>query len=334
MARAIWSGVIAFGLVSVPVQLFSATGSHTIRFHQLERGTGDRVRNRRVNERTGKNVDNDDIVKGYDMGGGEYVVVEQKELDEVAPGKSRSIDITGFVDLDAVDSVYFDRTYYVGPKGDQHDKVYELLRTALANERKIGIATFVMRGKQYLVALHAQADALVLHTLHWADEVRDPEKELPELPDHRLAEGKELQTAEQLIEAQSMPWRPEDFEDTYAEKVQELVEAKRNGEEIVVEAGPPEPTNVVDLTEALQQSVDRARSGNGSRSGKKRSSQASGRGREKRQKAPSGRGLAELTKKELYERATAQEVPGRSTMSRDQLVKALTGSGDTAAKAS
>ncbi|MFD3618962.1 Ku protein [Streptomyces sp. NPDC058676] len=150
MARAIWTGVITFGMVSVPVGLHTATSDHTVHFHQLQRDTADRIRNRRVNERTGKEVAGDDIVKGYEVADGEYVVVEPDELDEIAPGRSRTIDISDFVDLADIEPAYFDRTYYVGPRGKEYTKVYELLRAALAEAGKVGIATFVMRGKQYL----------------------------------------------------------------------------------------------------------------------------------------------------------------------------------------
>lgn len=148
MARAIWTGVITFGMVTAPVGLFTATEDHTVHFHQLQRDTADRIRNRRVNERTGKEVASEDIVKGYEAGDGEYVVVEPEELDEIAPGRSKTIDISDFVDLADIEPVYFDRTYYVGPRGKEHVKVYELLRAALAEADKVGIATFVMRGKQ------------------------------------------------------------------------------------------------------------------------------------------------------------------------------------------
>jgi len=182
MARAIWTGVITFGLVTVPVGLFSATQDHTVHFHQLQRGTSDRIRNRRVNQRTGEEVGTGDIVKGYELAEGEYVVVEPDELDEIAPGRSQTVDITDFVDLDEIEPVYFDRTYYVAPRGKEYLKVYQLLRTALAEANMAGVATFVMRNKQYLTALRAEKDILVLQTPHWADEVRDPVKELPELP--------------------------------------------------------------------------------------------------------------------------------------------------------
>ncbi|MFD9565819.1 Ku protein [Streptomyces sp. NPDC059994] len=181
MARPIWTGILSFGLVSVPVALYTATDSHTIHFHQLQRGTSDRIRNKRVNERTGKEVELDDIVKGFDTGE-EYVLVEPKELDEIAPGRSKSLEVSGFVDLDRVDPIFFDKTYYLGPKGREYTKVYSLLGQALTASNRAGIATFVMRGREYLVAVKAEKGLLALHTLHWADEIRDPHKEIPDLP--------------------------------------------------------------------------------------------------------------------------------------------------------
>src|SRR3954469_16494153 len=156
MARAIWTGVITFGLATLPVGLFTATGDHTVHFHQLQRDTADRIRNRRVNERTGQEVQSEDIVKGYELSEGQYVVVEPDELDQIAPGRSQTIDITDFVDLADIEPVFFDRTYYVAPRGKEYTKVYELLRAALEESDKAGIATFVMRGKQYLTALRAE----------------------------------------------------------------------------------------------------------------------------------------------------------------------------------
>lgn len=265
MARAIWTGVITFGLVTVPVGLYTATRDHSVHFHQLERGTTDRIRNRRVNERTGDEVGTRDIVKGYEVGEGEYVVVEPDELDEIAPGRSRTIDISDFVDLDRIEPVYFDRTYYIAPRGAEYTKVYELLRAALAEAGKVGIATFVMRNKQYLTALRAEDDVLVLQTLHWADEVRDPGEELPELPSasERTGRGKQLDMALQLVDALSTDWEPDRYRDTYQEKVRELVRAKAEGQEIATANEPPEATNVIDLMKVLESSLRSARSGRG-----------------------------------------------------------------------
>lgn len=380
MARAIWTGVITFGLVSVPVGLFTATEDHTVHFHQLQRGTSDRVRNRRVNERTGEEVATGDIVKGYEVGEGEYVVVEPDELDEIAPGRSRALEITDFVDLDRIAPVYFDRTYYVAPRGKEYLKVYGLLRTALAEAGKVGIATFVMRNRQYLTALRAEDEVLVLQTLHWADEVRDPVRELPELPSGRVGRGKELDMALRLVDALSGPWDPARYRDTYQEKVRELVRAKAEGEEVAVAEEAPQATNVVDLMEVLQGSLERAKGTGGGQSadkakkagargagtaksagdGRADKAKSTGDGRSGRKKSPGNerpgggskgtagersagarrkatapsrgkppkRGeLRELSKAELYQRATEQDIAGRSRMSRDELIDALTGTG-------
>ncbi|MEU0119893.1 Ku protein [Streptomyces bobili] len=329
MARAIWSGVLTFGLVTVPVQLFTATEDHTVHFHQLQRGTSDRVRYQRVNERTGKEVDYGDIVKGYDLGGGDYVIIDPEELDEIAPGKSQVVDITGFVDLDQVEPVYFDRTYYLAPKAEEYIKVYDLLRAALEKENKTGIATFVMRGKQYLVALRAQEEVLVLHTLHWVDEVRDPHEELPVLTEQSKTTGKELDTARQLIDALSMTWNPEDYHDTYEERVKELVDAKAKGQEIVSEEAPPQATNVIDLMEALQRSVEQSRKGRqrpSTERGKVKRIPAGGKKNGAREKTAKGGEdqLERCSKGELYEQASKRDIPGRSKMNKDQLIKALT----------
>ena len=255
MARAIWSGSINFGLVSIPVGLYSATDDHTIHFHQFQRGTADRIRYQRINERTGKEVDYADIVKGAEVGGGDYVIVEPEELDAIAPGRSRSIDITSFVDLDEIDPVHFQKAYWLAPAGEQYTRPYALLLEAMARTNRAGIATFVMRGKEYLTAIRADEGVLALQTLFFADEIRNPADELDNLPRGATAGGKELDMAKTLIESMSGPWRPQDYHDTYTERVERLIDDKRRGREIVTEAEPPEPTEMSDLLEALQRSI-------------------------------------------------------------------------------
>lgn len=255
MARAIWSGSINFGLVSIPVGLYSATDDHTIHFHQFQRGTADRIRYQRINERTGKEVDYADIVKGADVGGGDYVIVEPDELDAIAPGRSRSIDITSFVDLDEIDPVHFQKTYWLAPTGEQYTRPYALLLEAMARTNRAGIATFVMRGKEYLTAIRPDDGVLALQTLFFADEIRKPADELDNLPSRAPAGGKELDMAKTLIESMSGPWHPQDYHDTYTERVERLIDDKRRGREIVTEAEPPEPTEMSDLLEALQRSI-------------------------------------------------------------------------------
>lgn len=255
MARAIWSGSINFGLVSIPVAMYSATEDHTVHFHQFQRGTADRIRYQRINERTGKEVDYADIVKGAEVGGGDYVIVEPDELDAIAPGRSRTIDITRFVDLDEIDAVYFQKTYWLAPASEEYTRPYALLREALARTNRAGIATLVMRGKEYLAAIRADEGVLALHTLFFADEIRNPADALDNLPGQAPASGKELDMAKTLIESMSGPWQPQDYHDTYTERVERLIDDKRRGGKIVAEAEPPSPTEMSDLLEALQRSV-------------------------------------------------------------------------------
>lgn len=182
MARSIWSGSISFGLVTIPVALFSATEDHTVHFNQFERGTSDRIRYQRVNERTGKEVEYADIVRGHEVGDGEYVLVEPDELAAIAPGRSKSIEITGFVDLDEIDPIHFQKTYWLAPAKEEYGRPYALLTEALDKTNRVGIASFVMRGKQYLTDIRADDGVLALDTLYYADEIRDPHKMLDTLP--------------------------------------------------------------------------------------------------------------------------------------------------------
>lgn len=259
--RAVWSGVISFGLVNVPVGMFAATKEHEPTFHQFAAGTTDRIRYRRVNERTGEEVKLADISKGVDLGGGSYVMVTDDELAAVAPGRSRALEISSFADLDQIDPVYFDKTYYLAPATAEARKTYSLLRDAMSDANKAGIASFVMHGKQHLAAIRASGDVLVLETLFFADEVRDP-KSLDNLPDRIDFNKGELAMADYLIKSMDEPWNPEAYRDTYIERVNELIEAKRQGNEVrqLDEAQPP--TNVIDLLEALQRSVESATGAN------------------------------------------------------------------------
>jgi DNA end-binding protein Ku len=258
MARPIWTGAITFGLVSVPVAMYTATREHEVSFHQFEKDTSDRIRYKRVNERTGREVDFDDIVKGADVGAGNYVMLDPDELDSVAPGRSRSLEISRFVDLDEIDPIYYQRTYYLGPGSDDTKKVYALLRDAMAGENRAAIGTLVMRGKEYLTAIRAEGDLLMLQTMFFADEVRSAKDEIDSLPKRGTAKKAELAMAHQLIDSMSGPWRPKDFHDTYTERVEELIKAKKKGKEITVADPAPEPTGVSDLLEVLRRSVDEA----------------------------------------------------------------------------
>ncbi len=259
--RAVWSGVISFGLVNVPVGMFAATKEHEPTFHQFAAGTTDRIRYRRVNERTGEEVKLADISKGVDLGGGSYVMVTDDELAAAAPGRSRALEISSFADLDQIDPVYFDKTYYLAPATAEARKTYSLLRDAMSDANRAGIASFVMHGKQHLAAIRASGDVLVLETLFFADEVRDP-KSLDNLPDRIDFNKGELAMADYLIKSMDEPWNPEAYRDTYIERVNELIEAKRQGNEVRQLDEAQQPTNVIDLLEALQRSVESATGAN------------------------------------------------------------------------
>ena len=254
MARSIWSGFLSFGLVNVPVGLYPATADQTIHFNQLHKGTSHRIRYKKVDEVTGDEVKTEDIVNGFPLGGGEYVVVTRDELKEAAPGKSETIEISDFVDLGEIDPVHFRQTYYLAPRGKGADRAYALLRQAMDETGKIGIATMVLRDKEHLVAVRPGDDVLILETMYFADEIRSPSEELETLPKDASFQGRELDVAKRLVESLTVPWAPEDYRNTYRARVEELIEHKREGQAVVFEAERPK-SNVIDLMAALEASV-------------------------------------------------------------------------------
>ena len=253
--RTIWKGALSFGLVNIPVGVYPATSDKSVHFNQFEEGTSDRIRYKKVNERTGNEVPQDRIVRGFDLGGGEYVILTEEELESAEPKKSRQIEISDFVPLPEIDPVFFRASYYLAPEGAGADKAYALLRRAMVESGRIGIATMVMRNKEYLVAIRPEEDALALHTMYFSDEVRAPGRELPELPETGDVTNRELSMAQLLIESMESEWDPDRFHDTHREKVEALIEEKRAGHEIVLPEDYEAPTNVVDLMEALNASI-------------------------------------------------------------------------------
>ncbi|WP_166350191.1 Ku protein [Phytoactinopolyspora limicola] len=259
MARPVWTGSISFGLVNIGVALYSATQSRDVSFRQLEQGTGRRVRNKRVAEGTNREVEYEDITKGYETNSGDYVVVTQDELDSVRPDKSRSISVDDFVRIDEVDPIYFQRSYYVAPRSEDQEHAYALLREAMKEAGLAGVAGLVMRNKEHLVAIRPRDDVLVLSTMFYADEIRAPHDVVDGLPGDQDLPSRELDTAVQLIEQLSTEWKPEKYHDTHREQVLRLVEQKARGKKIEVEE-PEEPVdNVIDLVAALEQSIEQAK---------------------------------------------------------------------------
>jgi DNA end-binding protein Ku len=260
MARAIWTGSVGFGLVNVPVAMYAATEDKTIHYNQFQEGTSDRIRYKRVNERTGREVKPDDIVRGHEVAKGDFVLVTDEELEAVEPGRSRTIEITDFVELAEIDPIYFQRTYYLGPQGDgAAARAYALLLRAMADTGKAGIATFVFHGKQYLVTLRASSDVLALQTMYFADEVRDPGELIDNLPTAEKLAPRELTIAEQLVDSMSTKWNPDEYKDSYRERVEDLIARKQRGEEVITEAAPPEGAEVTDLMDALRRSAEEIR---------------------------------------------------------------------------
>lgn len=273
MARPIWTGSLAFGLVNVPVGLYSATQDKTVHFNQFEAGTTDRIRYKRVNERTGHEVELSDIVRGHEVSDGNYVLITDEELEAVEPGRSRTIDIDDFVDLAEIDPVYFQKAYYLAPQGEAAH-AYALLHRAMEESGKAGVATFVMHGKQYLVTIRPMGEVLALETMYFADEVRDPRQTIDGLPEGEKIPARELSIAGQLIESMTAAWDPDRYSDSYRDRVEDLIRRKSKGEEIVTEGEPESESNVTDLMEALRRSAEDMRGRQGKSGGRRPASRA------------------------------------------------------------
>jgi DNA end-binding protein Ku len=282
MPRSIWSGAISFGLVNVPIKLYSAVSRKTVRFNQLNKDTGHRIQQKRVDPETGEEVSYDQIVKGYELTKDRYVVITPEELDALDPERTRTIDIEDFVDLDEIDPVYYDHPYYLVPdKGAT--KAYGLLLGAMEQAGKVAIARVVIRSKEQLVAIRPSGDVLMMETMLFHDEVVPPD-DIDELPESKelKASDRELQMAQQLIDSLSSEFEPERYRDEYREKVLELIERKASGEEIAVQPEAPQPAKVPDLMAALEASLAAVKDKDGdaptkksSRSGSKAKEKAS-----------------------------------------------------------
>ena len=335
MARPVWTGVISFGLVSVPVALYSATREHDVSFHQFEKGTSDRIRYHRVNERTGKEVDYEDIVRGADIGGDQYVMLDPEELEAIAPGRSRSLEIHTFVDLDEVDPIYYQKSYYLAPGSEETGKTYALLRDAMANANRAAIGTLVMRNKEYLAAIRPQDDVLVLETMFFADEVRDPHKELDELPGDVRLRAQELKMARQLIDSMSGPWTPEDHRDTYTDRVNELIEAKKEGAEVTLAEQAPDATKASDLMEVLRRSVEAAKQRRGAGTKAKKAATAKTSTTAKKQSSAAKKSTAHkaTAKKSAAKKATAKKATGEKATAKKATAKKSVAKQSTAKKA-
>lgn len=246
----------------MPVKAYTAVREHTVHFHQLEKGTGARIRYRKVSEKTNKEVEADDIESGYEVSRGNYVVVEPGEFDELRPETTRTIDISDFVNLPDIDPIYYAITYWLAPDGKAAERAYLLLLAAMEDQQRAGIGTVVMRNKQYLAAIRPLDGALGMSTMHFADEIQD-QSDIDSLPiRHTKPDSKELKLATQIVSSMATDWDPSRYHDTYTEELKGLIEDKAKGNEITVEPeAPAAEGRIVDLTRALEASLEGARKG-------------------------------------------------------------------------
>lgn len=260
MPRATWSGSISFGLVNIPIKLYTAVSRKNVRFNQIDTRSGSRIKQKRVSEADGEEVPYEALAKGYELSSGNYVLVSEDEMASLDPEASRTIDIEEFVELSEIDPIYYDATYWVAPD-KATIKPYALLLKAMEDSGKVGIARFVMRSKQYLCAVRPDGDHLALSTMIYADEVNDP-AEVPELEPVSGVDvsDRELAMATQLVDSLVATFEPAKYHDTYREKVMDLVERKAAGESGLVEApAAVSQEKVVDLMAALEASVAAAK---------------------------------------------------------------------------
>src|SRR3954463_3041634 len=305
--RALWTGSISFGLVNVPVRLYSAVSEHKLHFHYVHQKDDSPIGYQKICKLEEKPVPEKEIVKAFEYAKGEYVYMEDEDFEAARVEGYKTIDITDFVPYEQIDPIYFAHTYYVGPQ-DGAEKVYSLLVKAMEDSELAGIAKFVMRDRQYLGALRVRERTITLEQLYFADEVR-PVDEIK--PKRARVEKRELEMAQQLIDSFSGEWKPEKYKDTYRDALLKVIDAKRKGKEVHV-AAQPEEEQPTDLMSALRASLESSKRGQG------RPSRASGSSN-----GASGDDLEDLSKSELDKRARKAGIEGRSKMSKEELADAL-----------
>jgi DNA end-binding protein Ku len=301
MARALWSGSLSFGLVNVPVQLFSAVRDRGVHFTQLHEKDGSPIETRRFCAEEDREVPFEVVGRGYELDNGDQVVLTDEELATAAPRKTRTIDIEAFVDLADVDPMFFDHPYFLLPagEGEGSKRAYQLLLKVMQNTDRAALGRFVMRTKEYLVLVRVRDDLLSLTTLLFHDEIR-PSSGIP--AGGKKPKKAQLDQAVALIEALSVDWDPSQYEDRYRKRLLDVIKQKKKGKRITVPDDEDQPSPVPDLMAALEESLKAAKGGGGNGD------------------------LKGLSREELYERAQDAKVPGRSSMSKDELVDALSGS--------
>jgi DNA end-binding protein Ku len=304
MARTLWSGSLSFGLVNVPVRLTSAARDLDLHFRQLHEKDGSPIEQRRFCSQEGKEVEWEEVGRGFELDDGDQVVLTDEELASVQPRKTRTISVEAFVDVDEVDPIYFDHPWFLTPSGDSEGtlRAYGLLVDVMESTERAALGRFVMRTKEYLVLVRPRDGLLALTTLRFHDEVR-PTDEIA--PGGRKPAKSKIDGAVAVIESLSTEWEPERYTDCYRERLEQVIEDKKKGKRIKAPEEAKEPKPAPDLMAALQETLDRM-------------------GPQKKKPArQDGDGLEKLSREELYERAQEEDVPGRSKMSKDELIEAL-----------
>jgi DNA end-binding protein Ku len=298
MPRALWSGSLSFGLVNVPVALFSAVRDLDLHFHQLHEKDAARIDTRRFCSEEDREVPLEEIAHAYDLEGDKTVVLTDAHLEAVAPRKTRTIDVEAFVELADIDPVYFDHPYWLVPTGDSEGprRAYQLLLEVMSRTERVALGRFVMRTKEYLVAVRERDGRLALTTMLFGDEIR-PAKEIE--TGGKKPSKQQLEQAVALVEALSGEWKPSDFKDCYRARLEDVIARKRKGKRITAPKPEREPSPVPDLMAALERSLAEATGKSGAD------------------------GLGDLSREELYERARKKGIGGRSSMSKKDLVRAL-----------
>ncbi|HYY32532.1 MAG TPA: Ku protein [Gaiellaceae bacterium] len=299
MPRAIWSGSLSFGLVAVPVRMYSAIEEHTLHFNYVHEPDGSRIGYEKICKAEDKPVPEDEIVKAFEYEKGEWVYMSDQDFEAAAAENHRTIDIRSFVPYDEIDPIYFERTYYLAPQEDGQ-KVYALLVRAMEQSGLAAVAKWVMRDRQNLGLLRIRDSVITLERMHFADEIRSLEDIAPGKSD---VSKQELDMAAQLIEQYKGEFKPEEYRDTYRDALCEIIEAKRRGEEVRAEV-EPEPEAPTDLMAALRASVEAAR--------RRRPAGVTADGE-----------LDDMSREELYELAKKADIPGRAQMKKDELIDAL-----------
>jgi DNA end-binding protein Ku len=299
--RSIWTGLISFGLVNVPVKMYSAIDEQDIHFHYVHTKDDSPIGYEKVCKLEDKPVPDDEIVKAYETKNGDYVYMEDEDFEAAEEKGPRTIEVLDFVPYEDIDPIYFERTYYLGP-GDNADKPYTLLLRAMETTELAGIVKYVMRNKQHLGCLRIIDDVITLEKMFFADEIRSADAAKPS---RASVPANQVELAVSLIENFTSKWDPDKYEDTYRDRLLEVIKAKSKGKEVHPKQEPADD-EPADLMAALRASIEQSQ-----------------RGRRTQARPKSSNSLSELSKEELLDRASRAEISGRSKMSKQQLVRAL-----------